>query len=72
MHPDNIDDSSLEEYHALELMLHRDLMECCRKHINDLGIISIIGIVDIVKNEVIELEKATKTNIEKEKTEAIS
>jgi len=66
MNPDNIGDRSLEGYHSLELMLHKDLMNCYRKYINNIGIISIIGIVDI------ELEKATKTNIENEKTESIS
>lgn len=72
MNPDNIGDRLLEEYRALELMLHRDLMNCCRKYINDIGIISIIGIVDIVKHEITELEKATKTYFENEKIESIS
>ena len=72
MNPDNIRDKSLEEYRALELMLHRDLKNCCWKYINNLGIISIIGIVDIVKHEITELEKATKTNVENKKTESIS
>jgi hypothetical protein len=71
MSPDKIGDRSLEEYRALELMFHRDLMSCCRKYINHLEIISIIGIVDIVKHEITELEKATKTSIKKEKTETI-
>jgi hypothetical protein len=68
MDPSNIVDRSLEEYRALELMLHRDLMNCCRRYINHLEIISIIGIIDIVKQETIELEKATKKNIKNEKT----
>ena len=54
---------SLDEYRGYEAALHRDLMNCCRKYINHLGIVSIIGIVDIVKQETIELEKATRKNI---------
>lgn len=54
---------SLDEYRGYEAALHRDLMNCCRKYINHLGIVSIIGIIDIVKQETIELEKATRKNI---------
>ena len=54
---------SLDEYRGYEAALHRDLMNCCRKYINYLGIVSIIGIIDIVKQETIELEKATRKNI---------
>jgi len=50
---------TLEEYRALEVALHRELMNTCRKYIGDLGIVSIMGILDIVKQETIELERAT-------------
>ena len=43
------DNKSLKEYRALETTLHRDLINCCRRYVNELGIISIIGIMDIVK-----------------------
>ena len=54
---------TLENYRAMESSLHRDLMQCSRKYLNHLGIISIVGIIDIVKSEIIELEKATSKNI---------
>lgn len=55
---------SLEEYRVLESNLHRELVSCCRKYLNELGIISIIGLIDIVKQEVVEFEKATKSHID--------
>jgi len=64
-----IDDITLEEYRALETELHRELMKVCREYINDLGIVSIMGILDIVKQEAIELEKATRKIMKSEETE---
>lgn len=52
--------STLEEYQINETQLHRELMNSCRKYINQLSIVSILGILDIVKQEAIDLEKATK------------
>ena len=63
MNNEEIDRKTLEEYKALEVELHRDLMRSCRKYINYLDIVSIIGIIDIVKQEAIELERATRKNI---------
>lgn len=60
---------SLDEYRMLESNLHRELVNCCRKYLNELGIVSIVGLMDIVKQEVVELQKATKTNVDKEKQE---
>jgi hypothetical protein len=59
MCPTGLEGITLEEYRALEVDLHRDLMKVCRKYINELGIVSIMGILDIVKQESMELEKAT-------------
>jgi len=59
MCPIGLEGITLEEYRALEVELHRDLMKVCRKYINELGIVSIMGILDIVKQESVELEKAT-------------
>jgi len=59
------ENKSLREYRQLEATLHRDLMSCSRKYLNELGIISIVGIMDIVKQEIIELEKATKKPLDK-------
>lgn len=64
-----IDNRTLKEYRALETELHRELMKICREYINDLGIVSILGILDIVKQETIELEKATRKIMKSEETE---
>lgn len=61
---------SLEEYRQLEMQLHLELMNACRKYISKLGIVSIMGILDIVKQESIELERATKKTFKKEEFEA--
>jgi len=63
MHTDRFSDMSLEEYRTLEVQLHTELMKICRRYINEIGIVSIMGIIDIVKQETIELERATKSHI---------
>jgi hypothetical protein len=67
MTPDETDSRTLEEYKSAEFELHRELMTICRKYIHEIGIASIIGIIDIVKNETIDLESATKHNVERER-----
>lgn len=69
MYPDELGSRALEEYKALEVELHRDLMKVCRRYINEIGIVSIMGILDIVKQEAIELERATRKNIKEEAPE---
>ena len=66
MCPLGFSDITLEEYMALEIELHRDLMKVCRKYITELGIVSIMGILDIVKQEAMELEKAANKVIREE------
>jgi hypothetical protein len=66
MCPIGFEDITLKDYRALEIELHRDLMKVCRKYITELGIVSIMGILDIVKQEAMELEKATNKVIMKE------
>ena len=66
MYPDDVEGGTLEEYRQLEMQLHLELMNTCRKYISKLGIVSIIGILDIVKQETIELERATKKTFKKE------
>ena len=70
MHLDKIGGMTLEEYKALEIELHTELMKICRKYINELSIISLTGILDIVKQETAELERATSKRIEDEESEA--
>ena len=69
MDPRTIESRSLDEYRQLEMQLHLELMNICRKYISQLGIVSIMGILDIVKQEAIELEGATRKNIKKEEFE---
>jgi hypothetical protein len=59
--------NSLEEYRAAETELHTELMSITRRYISKLGIISLIGILDIVKQETRELERATRKNLDMEK-----
>jgi len=60
---------TLEEYKAAEFEFHSDLMNVCRKYIHKIGIASIMGIIDIVKNETIDLEGVTRPAVEHEKPE---
>ena len=69
MLPDKNHEMTLLEYRAAEIKLHSELMKICRNYINELGIVSIIGILDIVKQETIELEGATRRNIKDEEPE---
>jgi len=69
MLPDENHGMTLLEYRAAEIKLHSELMKICRNYINELGIISIIGILDIVKQETIELEGATRRSIKAEEPE---
>jgi len=65
----DFEEITLEKYRALELQMHRELMDVCRKYINELGIVSIMGILDIVKQETVELERATTKVIKAEDLE---
>ena len=69
MLPDENHEMTLLEYRAAEIKLHSELMKICRNYINELGIVSIMGILDIVKQETIELEGATRRNIKDEEPE---
>ena len=66
----NPEGTTLEKYRELETRLHHELMNTCRKYIYELGIVSIMGILDIVKQETIELEKATRRNPKTEEFES--
>ena len=70
MIPDENAGNTLQEYREYELTLHGELMNVCRRYINRLGIVSILGILEIVKQETIELEQATRRDIKLERNEA--
>jgi len=65
----DFEEITLEKYRALELQMHRELMDICRRYITELGIVSIMGILDIVKQETVELERATNKIIKNEELE---
>lgn len=58
---------TLEEYRAKEVEFHREIMSICRKYLNEIDFAALIGIIDIVKRETIDLENARRRNIEMEK-----
>ena len=69
MFPGEDDELTLKEYRTAEIRLHSELMKICRNYITELGIISIMGILDLVKQETIELERATRRDVEGEEAE---
>jgi len=56
---ENVGDA-LKDYKTYEIQLHRELMNSCRKYKNHLSIVSILGILEIVKQETVDLERATQ------------
>jgi len=55
---------SLEEYRNAEAELHTELINISRKYLPKLGIVSLMGVLDVVKQEVRELERVTRKNID--------
>ncbi len=51
------EDLPLEEYKTLETRLYGELMRSCQRYFTKLRIISILGILDFVKQEVWNLER---------------
>jgi len=50
-------DMTLDEYKTIETRLYGELIKSCRRYSHKLSIISILGIIDIVKEEIKDLEK---------------
>ncbi len=48
---------ALKEYKTMETKLYGELMKTCRSYSNKLNIISIVGILDLVKQEMKDLDK---------------
>lgn len=46
-------------YREMEIGFHRDLMNVCRRYINHLNLVSVVGTIETVKQEAIELIRAT-------------
>jgi len=56
--PNVFDSPKLLEYKALETRLYGELIKACRRYNNKLSIISIVGILDLVSQEMKDLDKA--------------
>jgi len=68
-----MDSTDFNSYRNLEIGFHRELMNVCRKYINHLNLVSIVGTIETVKQEVVELIRATsKTSFEEKSSENIS
>jgi hypothetical protein len=52
--------STLKEYREYKTQFHGELMDLCREYLNKLSIVSVVGIIEIVKQETMELEQATR------------
>ena len=53
----DFEDLSAEEYKTLETKLYGELMRSCQRYGTKLRIISILGILDFVKQEIMDFEK---------------
>jgi len=55
--PNVFDSPKLVEYKALETKLYGELTKTCRWYHNKLSLISILGILELVKQEIKDLDK---------------
>ncbi len=51
---------SLQEYKTIETHLYGEIMKNCRSYSGRLNIISILGVLDLVKQEIKDLEKTNR------------
>jgi len=52
-----IEKIQLDEYKSMETKLYGELVKSCQRYSNQLSIISIVGILDLIKQEIKDLEK---------------
>ncbi len=55
--PNVFDSPKLLEYKAMETRLYGELLKACRRYHNKLSIISIVGILELVSQEMKDLDK---------------
>ena len=60
---------TLEDHRSLEFSLHRELMSVCRRYVNNLGIVSTIGMLELVKSEIVDFDTASRKTIKREETD---
>lgn len=59
----------LKEYKTMETKLYGELVKTCRSYTNRLNIISIVGILDLVKQEMVDLDKSSLQFMQDEEQE---
>jgi hypothetical protein len=64
--PDAFDNSKLFDYKAMETRLYGELLKTCRRYNNKLSIISIIGILELISQEMKDLNKTDFKDMEEE------
>lgn len=55
-----IDEMKVQDYKTIETRLYGELMKTCRRYSNELHLISILGILEIVKEEMRDLDKTSR------------
>ena len=55
------DAMDLKTYKIAETRLYGELMKSCRRNSNDMSLISILGILELVKQEMSDLDKTGRT-----------
>ncbi len=53
--------SPLDEYKAIETRFYGEVMKICRRYSNDLNLISLLGILEIVKQEIRDLDRTGRS-----------
>ena len=66
------EDLPAEEYKTLETRLYGELMRSCQRYGTKLRIISILGILDFVKQEIMDFEKENMKFMDDESPEGQS
>jgi len=64
--PNVFDSPKLLEYKAMETRLYGELLKSCRRYNNKLSIISIVGILELISQEMKDLDKTDFKDIDEE------
>jgi hypothetical protein len=64
--PNVLNIPKLNEYKAMETKLYGEIMKSCRFYHNKLTLISILGILELVSQEIKDLDKTDFKNIDNE------
>ncbi len=64
--PNVFNSPKLNEYKAMETKLYGDLLKSCRFYQNKLTLISILGILELVSQDIRELDKTNVRNADDE------